>query len=158
MSRACGTRPNVPAAPWGASRPGILSMDDRLRPFFDGVAEFYGAEQTPWGRFMSDMMIARHGPAHARLRGSAQAAFTPRNVNRHRELMRRVICELLDEWAPKGNFDFAEFASYFPITVFCGLLGVSPDVIPRIKDALETVPGTLASAARWCKSPCATAA
>lgn len=116
----------------------ILYMDDKLRPYFDGVAEFYGAEQTRWGRFMSEMMIARHGPDHARLRESAQAAFTPRNVNRYRELMRQVISRLLDEWAPKGQFDFAEFASYFPITVFCGLLGVSAEVIPRIRDALET--------------------
>lgn len=116
----------------------ILYMDDRLRPYFDGVAGFYAAEQTSWGRFMSEMMIARHGPDHARLRASAQAAFTPRNVNRYRELMRRVISELLDAWASKAEFDFAEFASYFPITVFCGLLGVSPEVIPRIRDALET--------------------
>ncbi len=116
----------------------ILGMDDRLRPYFDGVAEFYGAEQTSWGRFMSEMMIARHGPDHARLRASAQIAFTPRNVNRHRESMRQVISELLDEWAPRGEFDFAEFASYFPITVFCGLLGVPTQTIPRVRDALET--------------------
>lgn len=116
----------------------ILGMDDKLRPYFDGVAEFYGAQQTSWGRFMSEMMIARHGPDHARLRGSAQIAFTPRNVNRYRELMRQVISALLDEWAPKGAFDFAEFASYFPITVFCGLLGVSAEAIPRIRDALES--------------------
>jgi cytochrome P450 len=116
----------------------ILYMDDKLRPYFDGVAEFYGAVDTPWGRFMSEMMIARHGPDHARLRGGAQAAFTPRNVNRYRELMRRVISDLLDEWAPLGKFDFADFASYFPISVFCGLLGVSTEIIPRIRDALET--------------------
>jgi cytochrome P450 len=116
----------------------ILYMDDKLRPYFDGVAEFYGAEQTRWGHFMSEMMIARHGPDHVRLRGSAQSAFTPRNVNRHRELMRQVISKLLDEWAPQGQFDFAEFSSYFPITVFCGLLGLSAAVVPRIRDALET--------------------
>jgi hypothetical protein len=52
--------------------------------------------------------------------------------------MRRVISDLLDEWAPTGKFDFADFASYFPITVFCGLLGVSPEIVPRIRDALET--------------------
>ena len=116
----------------------ILYMDDKLRPYFDGVAEFYGAERTPWGRFMSEMMIARHGPDHARLRGSAQATFTPRNVNRYRGLMRHVISDLLDEWAPEEKFDFADFASYFPITVFCGLLGVSAEIIPRIREALET--------------------
>lgn len=116
----------------------IVYMDDKLRPYFDGVAEFYGAEQTPWGRFMSEMMIARHGPDHRRLRSSVQAAFMPRNIDRHRGLIRQVICELLDEWAPKGRFDFADFASYFPITVFCGLLGVPAEIVPRIRHALET--------------------
>ncbi|MCB2079730.1 MAG: cytochrome P450, partial [Novosphingobium sp.] len=43
----------------------------------------------------------------------------------------------LDEWAPKGEFDFALFASFFPVTVMCGLLGVSAEPIPRMRDALE---------------------
>jgi cytochrome P450 len=38
----------------------------------------------------------------------------------------------------QGKIHFADFASYFPITVFCGLLGVSAEIIPRIRDALET--------------------
>ena len=115
----------------------ILYMDEKLRPYFDGVAEFYGADKTPWGRFMSEMMIARHGPDHRRLRASVQLAFMPRNINRYRGLMRQVISELLDGWAPKGKFDFADFASYFPITVFCGLLGVPAEAVPRIRHALE---------------------
>ncbi len=115
----------------------ILGKDDTLRPYFGGVAEFYGAERTPWGQFMSDMMIARHGPDHRRLRTSAFSAFTPRNIDRYRGLMRQVIADLLDEWAPKARFDFAEFASYFPITVFCGVLGVSAGVVSSIRDALE---------------------
>lgn len=52
-------------------------------------------------------------------------------------MMQRVITELLDEWAPRGEFDFAEFASYFPVTVMCGLLGVSAEPIPRMRTALE---------------------
>ena len=41
--------------------------------------------------------------------------------------MRKVIGEVLDEWVPKGRFDFEEFVSYFPITVMCTLLGASSD-------------------------------
>ena len=37
----------------------------------------------------------------------------------------------------KGEFNFAEFASYFPVTVICGLLGVSGELLPRIRTALE---------------------
>ena len=39
------------------------------------------------------------------------------------------ITGLLDEWTPKGAFDFEEFASYFPITVMCRLTGASPEAI-----------------------------
>jgi cytochrome P450 len=52
-------------------------------------------------------------------------------------MMRQVITKLLDEWVPKGTFDFAEFASYFPVSVICGLLGVSADRIPGIRTAVE---------------------
>jgi cytochrome P450 len=116
----------------------IVYMDSNLRPYFDGVAEFYGAEKTPWGRFMSEMMIARHGADHRKMRASVQLAFTPKKINRYRSLMREVIADLLDEWAPKGEFDFVDFASLFPITVFCGLLGLPKDIVPRIRHALET--------------------
>jgi cytochrome P450 len=52
--------------------------------------------------------------------------------------MRKVISGLLEEWAPRGEFDFAEFASYFPVAVMCGLLGVSAEPIAGIREALET--------------------
>ena len=48
------------------------------------------------------------------------------------------MSQLLDEWAPKGAFDFAEFAAYFPISVMFGLIGASPAAIPSIRKSLET--------------------
>jgi cytochrome P450 len=53
--------------------------------------------------------------------------------------MRSEILRLLDEWAPKGRFDFEEFISYFPVSVLCRILGASPDVIPGIRSWLETL-------------------
>jgi cytochrome P450 len=51
--------------------------------------------------------------------------------------MQAVAAELLDEWAPKGEFDFAEFAANFPIAVMFRLIGASPEAIPRIQSSLE---------------------
>jgi len=130
----------------------IIGLDEDTHPFYPGIAAFYDAEDTPWGDFMSQMMNATVGEKHRRLRASAQSAFTPKNINLYRGLMRRVISGLLDEWVPKGRFDFAEFASYFPISVFCGLLGVSPDVVPKIRDALE-VQGDSVSLDREMRDP-----
>jgi cytochrome P450 len=91
-----------------------------------------------YGRFWREMLPGMTGETHKRLRDSVAHAFTPRHANHVRPLMQRVITELLDEWAPKEEFDFVEFAAIFPISVMCGLLGVSTEPIPRIRWALET--------------------
>jgi cytochrome P450 len=115
----------------------LLADDEHLRPGFGGIIDFYGVRGTMWARFMEEMVLSQSGPEHARLRESVASAFTPRHANQMRPLMRQVISELLDEWAPTGAFDFAVFASYFPVAVMCGLLGVSAEPIPRIRSALE---------------------
>ena len=54
--------------------------------------------------------------------------------------------ELLDEWAPKGKFDFEEFASHFPITVMCRILGASAHQAPQLR-------ASSGAAARLCRKP-----
>lgn len=115
----------------------LVSMDDQMRPGLGPIVEFYEAQGTPWGEFNSEMLLAQSGPVHKRLRDSVATAFTPRRANNARPLMRQVISDLMEEWVPRGEFDFAEFASYFPVAVMCGLLGVSAEPIPRIRTALE---------------------
>jgi len=87
---------------------------------------------------MLDLMLAKDPPEHTRLRNSVAASFTPRTANRLRPLMREVVSSLLDEWVPKGRFDFAEFASHFPVRVMFGLIGASTASLPGIRKALET--------------------
>ena len=113
-------------------------MDDRLRPSMDTITEIMGAKGTPWGEFMDNLMLAKSGAEHARIRSSVEASFTPKNINRYRPLMRERVAKLLDEWAPKRAFDFAEFAGHFPITVMFGLIGASPAALPGIRKSLET--------------------
>jgi cytochrome P450 len=115
----------------------LVSDDERLHQGLGGVVDFYGVGGTMWARFMEEMVLSQYGEAHTRLRNSVAAAFTPRHANQVRPLMQKVIGELLDEWAPKGAFDFADFASFFPVAVMCGLLGVSAEPIPRMRTALE---------------------
>ncbi len=115
----------------------LFQDDENLVQGLGAVVDFYGVRGTMWARFMEEIVISRSGPAHARLRSSVARAFTPKRANTEREMMRHVMADMLDEWAPKGEFDFALFASYFPVTVICGLLGVSAEPIPRIRSALE---------------------
>lgn len=126
----------------------ILLQDDKLRMPSAEIVDIMGARGTGWGRFTEQMMLSKSGADHARLRSSVAAAFTPRSVNRLRDKMREVVAELLDEWAPKGRFDFAEFAAQFPIRVMFGLMGVSPDLLPGIRESLE-VQGSSFSLEAW---------
>jgi len=115
----------------------LLMMNDEVRTSNDAIVDIMGARGTPWGNFMETMMLARTGPEHIRLRSSISMAFAPPAVNRHRPLIRRVISDLLDEWAPRGAFDFNEFAAHFPIRVTCALIGASPESIPAVRASLE---------------------
>ena len=115
----------------------MLGDDENLRPGLGPVIDFYGVRNTMWARFMSEIVLSISGPTHTRLRKSVGGAFTPRRANQARPLMQGVITELLDEWAPKGEFNFADFAAFFPVTVMCGLLGVSAEPVPRLRQAVE---------------------
>jgi cytochrome P450 len=117
----------------------FFRMEDKLANPYDGLLDLMGARGTAWGRFQESHMLNASGASHKRLRDVLAPAFTPRQANLHRGLMREVIAGLLDEWAPKRAFDFEEFASYFPITVMCRLLGASPEVIPHLRGSLEAL-------------------
>ena len=95
----------------------LVMRNDEFRGSYDGIVELMGAKGTPWGRFTEAQMLAHDGDYHRRLRAVLAPKFLPKQANRNRQTMREVIAKLLDEWAPKGAFDFEEFASYFPITV-----------------------------------------
>lgn len=116
----------------------LLYQDRYMRGAYESVVDIMGARGTSWGRFQLESLLAQTGESHQRIRKVLAPAFTPQQANRHRGLMRATIEKLLDEWVPKGEFDFEEFASLFPITVFCGLVGASPDVIPGLRSSLET--------------------
>ena len=117
----------------------LLLMDDKMRGPYDMVFDLMNARGSRWARFQEESVLALWGEPHKRIRDVLAPMFTPRAANQRRDLMRAVIAGLLDEWAPKGAFDFEEFASYFPITVMCSLIGASPAVIPEMRSSLETL-------------------
>jgi cytochrome P450 len=117
----------------------LYGMDDKMRPPYASVVETMQAAGTHWGRFQVESVIALSGADHNRIRDVLAPAFTPRAANERRELMRRVIARVLDEWAPKGRFDFEAFASYFPITVMCELIGAPPEAVPGLRASMEAL-------------------
>jgi cytochrome P450 len=117
----------------------LFAMDDKLRPSFDGIVAQLDAKGTPWGRFTEEQLIALPADRHRLLRNTFAGKFTPRFANQLRPMMRATIRRLLHEWTPRGEFDFEEFASYFPISVMFNLVGAPLEEIAGIRSALETI-------------------
>ncbi|CAN7631418.1 cytochrome P450 [Phenylobacterium sp. LjRoot219] len=117
----------------------LLGQDDKFRPAYDGIVDQLGAHGTPWGRFTEQQLISLPVEQHRLLRDAFAAKFTPRFANQLRPMMQASITRLLDEWAPKGSFDFEEFASYFPISNMFTLVGAPVEEIPQIRSSLETL-------------------
>lgn len=115
----------------------ILRLDDKLKMPGEEIVEIMGAQGTGWGDFAVDQMLVASGERHKRLRGSVSAAFGPGSVKRLRPLMRETVSSILDEWVPKGAFDFTEFAAQFPVRVMFALLGTSTERLPEIIKYLE---------------------
>lgn len=117
----------------------LFADDSRMRGNYPEMVELMGASDTPWGDFQIGHILNADGARHKRLRDMLAPAFTPRQANRHRQLMRDVMNELLDEWAPKRAFDFEEFASWYPIKVICRMIGAPDEAISVLRDSLEAL-------------------
>lgn len=117
----------------------ITLHDAKMVMGFNDIVEMMGAGGTPWGDFIAGTVQVQSGATHRRLRDALRPAFTPRQANRYRGVMRAEISRLLDQWLPKGAFDFEEFIAHYPITVMCRMLGASPDVVPPLRGALEAL-------------------
>ncbi|MDB5726677.1 MAG: hypothetical protein JWQ16_3431 [Novosphingobium sp.] len=117
----------------------IMANDASMVIGFNELVEHMGATGTPWGEFIKGTVQTQSGETHARLRNALRSAFSPRMANRYRETMREQVTLLLDEWLPKGEFDFEQFASFYPISVMCRMIGVPTEIIPRLHSSLEAL-------------------
>ena len=117
----------------------LFGRDEELRPPYADIVEVLGVEGTPWGDFTQRQMISLPVEKHRFLRNTFAAKFTPRNANQLRPMMRATISRLLDDWAPRGEIDFEEFASNFPISVMFALVGAPQDGIALLRDDLEAI-------------------
>jgi len=117
----------------------LLGQDDKFRPAYDGIVDQLGAHGTPWGRFTEHQLISLPEAEHRLLRSIFARKFTPRFADQLRPMMKTTITRLLDEWAPKGQIDFEEFSSYFPISNMFTMVGAPLEEVPGIRASLETL-------------------
>jgi cytochrome P450 len=117
----------------------LFGRDEQLRPPYADIVGVLGLEGTPWGDFTERQLISLPVEKHRFLRNTFAAKFTPRYANELRPVMRSTISKLLDEWAPRAEIDFEEFASNFPISVMFSLVGAPQDGIALLREDLEAI-------------------
>jgi hypothetical protein len=80
---------------------------------------------VPIAQVLVRQMLFLDGPAHARIRGLAAKAFTPRRVERLRSHIQDITDRLLDAVQGKGHMDvIVDLADPLPAIVTAELLGV----------------------------------
>ena len=123
-----------------------LSHDPRLAGIGLSVFDFLGIPDGPLRRWYSSLMFTNEGDAHHRLRRLAARVFTPRSVERHRELAASLADDRMADLIEAGGGDIIAALVDVPITVICTLIGVPADRIPdfiKYGDALSPVFGLM---------------
>jgi cytochrome P450 len=89
---------------------------------------------TPLAQVMVQQMLFLDPPAHARLRGLASSAFTPRRVEMLRGHIQQIVSDLLDRVVAQKHMDvIADLAFPLPAIITAEMLGVPADDREQLK-------------------------
>jgi cytochrome P450 len=109
-----------------------LLHDPRWRQLGADALAGAGIHEGPLWDWFHQIMSNQEGADHTRLRRLVSKAFTPRQVERLRPIMRATAVEFLDRVTPDGRCEFVEaFAAPYPVRVIGGLVGVPPEDFAR---------------------------
>jgi cytochrome P450 len=97
-----------------------LVSDERNAQIFDT-----GASGARFFELMKRTLLYMDPAGHDRIRAMIARYFSPRAVEKYKPLMQRVVTELLDVAAEKGEVDLVRDLAYaLPTAVICKILGV----------------------------------
>jgi cytochrome P450 len=112
----------------------------------DGSTGIFGgnARRSEVMEGSSQNMLLADPPDHTRLRRLVSRSFTPRQVERLRPAVQRLVDELLDEAAARADIEFmTEFALPLPMAVIGELVGVPASdraaLQPRVRAAAKSI-------------------
>lgn len=126
----------------------FLRADEVCRTPNRDITQIWSAQGTSFARFNDHHLMALSGAPHDRLRSLVAPAFTPRAANAHRTLMRSMIHNVVAAVIDKGECDFVQLATGYPITVMCKLIGIPAQDVERFQgwiDGLDAAFGQDAS-------------
>lgn len=106
----------------------------RILPFVGHLHE-KDPELENLGNCIGLWMVFNDPPAHTRLRGLVNMAFTPRAVSDLRSKIQSIVDRLLDRIVLKEEIKFiADFAHPLPINVIAEILQIPVEDLPKLRD------------------------
>lgn len=83
-------------------------------------------------------------PLLRHLRAPVAAFLSPKRVERHRETLRRVANDVIDEFASGDNVEFmSTFGDHYPVRMFCHAIGVPESDANFFLDCLRRISGVM---------------
>ena len=105
-----------------------ILRDQRFHSALSMIAEAPEFQGSAARNGPGESILTMEGEGHARLRRLVAPAFTPASANRLRPTMRRVVGELVDGLAGRGECELvADVCEPYPIPIICELLGAPPE-------------------------------
>jgi cytochrome P450 len=109
-----------------------LLHEKRFRLQGNDALDLAGIREGRLREWFEQILSNKEGEPHARLRRVVARAFTPRQVERLRPMMRETAQEFIDALDGRRGCEFVEaFAAPYPVRVIGGLLGVPPSDFAR---------------------------
>ena len=90
----------------------------------------------------SQSILAMDPPDHTKIRKLISAAFTPRQVKRIEDQIKRNAAELVDAIAARGDAEFvSEVAAKLPMRTVCDMIGIARGEQEKVAHAAEVITG-----------------
>jgi cytochrome P450 len=106
------------------------------------MLELQGVTSGPLYDRLKGNLLDLHGEDHRRLRKLVQPAFTPKEADRLRPLMRELLETLWEEVASAGRCDFVEaFAKPYPARMIAAVMGAPLEDAPRLHEWANLIQG-----------------
>jgi cytochrome P450 family 142 subfamily A polypeptide 1 len=107
---------------------GVACYDDVMIVSRDAETFCSGKSSRPERDSWIPSMINLDDPLHKRRRNLVNRGFTPKRVEAHEPMLRKLTNELLDKVEPAGRCDFVlDVARWIPMVVIGDMLGVAPE-------------------------------
>lgn len=112
----------------------ILGYDEAVAVLRNGEIYSSALVAEAMGPLLANTMVAMDGETHRAHRALVAHAFRPRLLKQWEDLVRRIVHELIDTFAPHGSVDLVRHFNFtLPVRVIARILGLPEEDAPQFR-------------------------